>query len=71
MVYFRVAVVGVALTAAWAYAQSTSEFEVASIKLSPSEPGRATGVHLDGAQFTVSGIPLRNLIYSAYAIPSW
>jgi uncharacterized protein (TIGR03435 family) len=26
---------------------------------------------LDGARFTSSGIPLRNLIYSAYGVPAW
>jgi uncharacterized protein (TIGR03435 family) len=45
------------------------KFEVASIK--PSQRGRAGGVRLDGALFTSSGIPLRNLIYSAYGVPAW
>lgn len=42
------------------------------MKLSPPyQAGRVTGVHLDGAHFSSSAIPLRNLIYSAYGVASW
>ncbi len=50
-------------------APAAPKFEVASIK--PSQPGNAAGVRLDGALFSSSGIPLRNLIYSAYGAPAW
>jgi uncharacterized protein (TIGR03435 family) len=55
-----------------ALSQPAPSFEVASIKPSAAyRPGSPSGVHLDGARFTSSGIPLRNLIYSAYGVPSW
>jgi uncharacterized protein (TIGR03435 family) len=48
------------------------KFEVASVKLSaPGRPASAVGVRLNSALFTSSGLPLRNLIYSAYGVPAW
>ncbi|HWF07373.1 MAG TPA: TIGR03435 family protein [Bryobacteraceae bacterium] len=52
-----------------AFGQSSPAFEVASIK--PYRPGDPTGVRVDGAHFSSSGIPLRNLIYSSYGVSNW
>jgi len=54
------------------FGQTAPKFEVASVKLSPPyQPGNTVGVRLDATQFNSSGIPLRNLIYSAYGVPTW
>jgi uncharacterized protein (TIGR03435 family) len=55
-----------------AFGQTAPAFDAVSIKPSPPYmPGMATGVRLDGRMFRSSGIPLRNLIYSAFGVPSW
>ena len=50
-------------------AQSTAEFEVVSVK--PSVRAGNPGVRLDGSQFVSSGVPVRNLMYTAFNIPTW
>jgi uncharacterized protein (TIGR03435 family) len=72
MARFNLITAGLALAVTGLCAQPGPAFEVASVKLSPPyQPSRATGVRLDAARFTATGIPLRNLIYSAYSVPSW
>jgi uncharacterized protein (TIGR03435 family) len=51
-------------------AQSTVEFEAVSVKPSVAN-GANVGVRVDGAQFISSGIPVRNLIYSAFRVQPW
>lgn len=51
-------------------AQSTVEFEVVSVKPSLTN-GAKPGVRVDGAQFASFGIPVRNLIYSAFRVQPW
>lgn len=57
------------LLAASAYAQSP-QFEVASIKpFDPSAQGQVlAGVHIDGAQINIVGLPLKALVAMAYRI---
>jgi uncharacterized protein (TIGR03435 family) len=54
-----------------AYAQPAAQFEVVSVKPSPPNRREGGGIHLDGARFSSAGIPVRNLIYSAYGVPTW
>jgi uncharacterized protein (TIGR03435 family) len=55
-----------------AFGQDGPAFDEVSIKRSPPYvPGMTTGVRLDGQIFRASSIPLRNLIYSAFGVPSW
>lgn len=53
-------------------AQTIPRFEVTSVKRSaPDQAGIGGGVSVDSALFRSSRVPLRNLIYSAYGVPSW
>jgi uncharacterized protein (TIGR03435 family) len=63
--------VPLAFAACAAFAQPATQFEVISIKPSPPNLRVNGGIHLYGARFSSSGIPVRNLIYSAYGVPAW
>jgi uncharacterized protein (TIGR03435 family) len=54
-----------------AFAQPAAQFEATSVKPSPPNLRVNGGIRLDGARFSSSGIPVRNLIYSAYGVPAW
>jgi uncharacterized protein (TIGR03435 family) len=54
-----------------AFAQPVAQFEVVSVKPSPPNRRERGGILLDGARFSSAGIPVRNLIYSAYGVPTW
>jgi uncharacterized protein (TIGR03435 family) len=57
------------LAVGFCVAQSTVEFEVISVK--PSVTAGNPGLRLDGSQFVSSGIPIRNLMYTAFNIQTW